>query len=128
MTRHSIVLIITMSYVIEQKIKGRIYLYEVESYWDSEKKQARQRRKYLGKKGEDGEAITPRRLPVVSSSAEYGSLYLLNEVAEQIGLRESLFACFEKEVAESILSLAYFQIVEGKPIISMRHGVRTASG
>jgi len=27
-----------MSYIIEQKVKGRIYLYEVESYWDKEKK------------------------------------------------------------------------------------------
>jgi hypothetical protein len=33
-----------MSYVIEQKIKGRIYLYQVESYWDKNKKHPRQRR------------------------------------------------------------------------------------
>jgi TPP-dependent 2-oxoacid decarboxylase len=38
--RHIIVIINNHSYVIEQKIKGQIYLYEVESYWDSEKKQA----------------------------------------------------------------------------------------
>src|ERR671925_164541 len=38
------------SYTIEQKIGNHTYLYEVESYWDPEKKQPRQRRKYLGKK------------------------------------------------------------------------------
>ena len=36
-----------MSYTIEQKIGNHTYLYEVESYWDPEKKQPRQRRKYL---------------------------------------------------------------------------------
>ena len=39
-----------MVYIIEQKIKNRIYLYEVESFWDKNKKQARQKRKYLGPK------------------------------------------------------------------------------
>ena len=39
-----------MSFIIEQKIKGRIYLYQVESYWDKEKKKARQRRTYIGPK------------------------------------------------------------------------------
>ena len=37
-----------MAYTVRQKIKDRIYLYEVESYWDKEKKQSRQKRKYLG--------------------------------------------------------------------------------
>jgi len=27
-----------MSYIVEQKIKGNIYLYEVVSYWDKNKK------------------------------------------------------------------------------------------
>ena len=39
-----------MSYTIEQRIGDHTYLYEVESFWDPEKKQPRQRRKYLGKK------------------------------------------------------------------------------
>ena len=39
-----------MSYIVEQKIKNRIYLYEVNSYWDKNKKQSRQKRKYIGPK------------------------------------------------------------------------------
>ena len=39
-----------MAYTIEQKIKGRIYLYKVESYWDKDKKQSRQKRTYIGPK------------------------------------------------------------------------------
>ena len=36
-----------MSYTIEQRIGDHTYLYEVESFWDPEKKQPRQRRKYV---------------------------------------------------------------------------------
>ncbi len=39
-----------MTYIIEQKVGNNIYVYEVESYWDKEKKQPRQRRNYLGRK------------------------------------------------------------------------------
>ncbi len=37
-----------MSYIAKQKIKGNIYLYRVDSYWDKEKKQSRQKRTYIG--------------------------------------------------------------------------------
>ena len=36
-------------YIIKQKIGNHIYAYEAESYYDKEKKQPRQRRKYLGR-------------------------------------------------------------------------------
>jgi hypothetical protein len=39
-----------MSYVVEQKIRGKIYVYEATNRWDKKKKQARQTRKYLGVK------------------------------------------------------------------------------
>ena len=43
-----------MSFIVSQKIKGRIYLYQVESYWDKDKKKSRQRRTYIGpKSGKD---------------------------------------------------------------------------
>jgi len=71
-----------MSYTIEQKIGRHIYVYEVESYWDSEKRQPRQRRRYLGKKDPDtGEVITPRkskRLPRLSR--DFGHVYLLKHI------------------------------------------------
>ena len=30
-----------MSYIVERKVKGSIYCYKVEAYWDREKKQPR---------------------------------------------------------------------------------------
>jgi len=51
-----------MSYQVKQKIRGKIYVYEAEGVWDKEKKQARQKRKYLGVLNEKtGEIDTPRK-------------------------------------------------------------------
>jgi hypothetical protein len=68
-----------MSYTIEQKIGNHTYLYEVESYWDPEKKQPRQRRKYLGKKDpESGHLVRPRTRGAPRLCKDYGQVYLLN--------------------------------------------------
>ena len=32
-----------MPYIVERKVNGNIYRYEIESYWDKDKKQPRQR-------------------------------------------------------------------------------------
>jgi len=39
-----------MAYILEKKVGSSIYLYEVTSYWDSDKKQSRQKRRYIGKR------------------------------------------------------------------------------
>lgn len=45
-----IIKLLAMSYIIEQKIKDKIYLYNAESYRDKVKKQSRQKRTYIGPK------------------------------------------------------------------------------
>ena len=76
-----------MSYTIEQKIGNHTYLYEVESYWDPEKKQPRQRRKYLGKKDpESGHLVRPRTRGAPRLCKDYGQVYLLETIAEQLGV------------------------------------------
>ena len=37
-----------MSYIVERKVNGNIYRYEIESYWDKDKKQPRQRTQFYG--------------------------------------------------------------------------------
>ena len=69
-----------MSYIIEQKIKGKIYLYEVESYWDKEKKQPRQRRKYLGRKKNDFRPGILNNLSSISVKI-YGDAFLLQSLS-----------------------------------------------
>ena len=57
-----------MSYIIEQKVKQKTYVYQVDSYWDKDKKQPRQRRTYLGRKDEiTGEIVTTQKSSKESS-------------------------------------------------------------
>jgi hypothetical protein len=49
-----------MSYTVDQKIGKYIYVYEGESYWDPQKKQPRQKRRYLGKRDAQSGAILIR--------------------------------------------------------------------
>ena len=99
-----------MSFIIEQKIKSRIYLYQVESYWDKEKKKARQRRTYIGPKDRvrGGEVK-----PVLSELTvkHYGNIALLEDISEKIRLLKTLKKNFGADYRE-ILALAWFQIME----------------
>ena len=110
-----------MSYRIEQKIGKHIYVYEAQSYWDSDKKQARQKRKYLGKKDpETGEIITPRKSNRPKLSKDLGHVYLLERIAKKIGLKDVLEEVFGDQ-AKDILNLAYYSICEGRPLYLYRY-------
>ena len=101
-----------MSYTIEQKVKNHIYLYQVESYWDKEKKQSRQKRIYLGKKDpHTGEVIKETNLYM---SWDTGHTYFLQAIAKKIGLTAELKKAFPAKWYE-LLALALFKTIEGKP-------------
>jgi len=99
-----------MSFIVSQKIKGRIYLYKAESYWDKEKKKARQRRTYIGTQDRvRGGNVKP----VLSelSVKHYGNIALMEDIAEKTGLLKTLKKNFGSDYRE-ILALAWFQIME----------------
>ena len=103
-----------MSYIVEQKIKGRIYLYEVESYWDKSKKQPRQRRKYIGPKNAQNRPKIKQR-PSYLLSRNYGNILLLDFIANKLGITE-LLKTFFPEFYFEILALAYFEIMESSAL------------
>jgi transposase len=100
-----------MSYIVHQKIRGKVYAYEAEGYWDSEKKQARQRRKYLGAVDEDGNIIPKTAEREVKVSKSYGHVHLLLQLAEQEGLRSRLKDAFGEE-ADLMLALAIVRLFD----------------
>ncbi|MCF7928862.1 MAG: IS1634 family transposase [Spirochaetales bacterium] len=111
-----------MAYVIEQRVKNHVYLYEVESYWDKEKKQSRQKRTFLGKKDPDtGEVITHDDS---YAAWDYGHTALFDQVAKKIGLRKELQEAFPS-VWEEIYTLALFKLIEGKPFYLCEHWLET---
>ncbi len=103
-----------MSYIIEQKIKGRTYLYKVEAYWDKEKKQSRQKRTYIGpKKSKNKKPVQSIKANIVHKN--YGNVFLLNKLAERTGLKGILEKCFPSQYKE-LLALAFYEISEANPL------------
>ncbi len=102
-----------MSYIVEQKVKDKIYLYSVESYWDKEKKQSRQKRSYIGPKYPVKMAISKQAMHGITVK-NYGSVFLLKYLSEKIGLKKILSEIFPDNF-DDILNLSYHQITEDTP-------------
>ncbi len=109
-----------MAYVIEQKIKERIYLYKVTSYWDKEKKQSRQKRKYLGpknkiyKKDKNLEKESNINKNITTSkivSKSYGDSFFIRSIQNKLGLTILLKEQYTKDYKE-ILSLSHYLFQE----------------
>jgi len=105
-----------MSFIVEQTIKNQIYVYEVTSYWDKEKKQSRQKRIILGKK----DPITGKVIPSKSSTSlrtvlDYGNYYFLKTISDEINLTDILQKAFP-EIWREIIILAMYQVSEKKPL------------
>ncbi|MHA2219010.1 MAG: IS1634 family transposase [Candidatus Hodarchaeales archaeon] len=99
-----------MAYTVEQKIKGRIYLYKVESYWDKEKKQSRQKRTYIGpKQNKNKLRIKSKSSDLISKN--FGSIFLLQFLSDKLKLTEILKSVFPENYLE-IFALAYYELME----------------
>ena len=95
----------TMTYITEQKVGKYIYVYEATSYWDSQKKQPRKKRRFIGKKDPlTGEIIKTRKNV---TSLDYGNVYFLDSISEKIGLKKLLKKIFTSTF-EEILACVYF--------------------
>ena len=109
---------------IHRKPNGAAYLYSVESYWDKEKKQARNRQVCLGRiDDKTGDVIPSNRkqrtekraatAPDVTASVKvYGPYVLLTKLASDMGLTAALKRSFP-DTHEEILSLAFFVAQKG---------------
>jgi len=112
---------------IHRKPNGTAYLYAVESYWDKEKKQPRNKQICLGRiDKETGEVIPSNRKQrtekraavapdVVASTKVYGPFLLLTKLAKDTGLTAALKKSFPENY-EEILSMAFFIAQKGLPL------------
>lgn len=100
-----------MSYIVHQRIRGKVYAYEAEGYWDKEKKQARQRRKYLGAVDEEGNIVPKTAEREIKVSKSYGHVLLLLKLAEQEGLRSRLRDAFGED-GDIVLALSIVRLID----------------
>lgn len=119
-----------MSYKVEQKIGGKIYVYEATNHWDKKKKQSRQTRKYIGvKDAGTGEVSTPRKNRWgVRMSMDAGAVHVLIRTAAEMGLGRTLEEAFGKEDAGKIFALAAFCATENAPMYLFPDWAGTADG
>lgn len=111
-----------------QVINGTTYAFIDKSHWNSEKKRGEHKRKYIGKviegklvfnkkyllekQLETQKTSKPGPVPVTSCKRSfYGAVYLLSCIAEKIGLRDDLKACFG-DIYKELMSLAFYLVLE----------------
>ena len=113
---------------LKNKKNGVTYVYESTGYWDKDKKQARNKRKCLGKLDPvTGELISSKRLeeeatlpgkpgPVPSIKSQrlfYGATYLFDAIGEKLRITADLQKCFP-QTYKKILSVAYYLVIEDR--------------
>jgi hypothetical protein len=112
-----------------QVIQGTSYVYEDFPYWDTDKKQTRHKREYIGKVDENGKFVPNKayaaRLKLEemekkgavpkseqpASRNYFGATYLLDAIGEFTGVTADLKASFPEDY-QKIQSLAYYLILE----------------
>lgn len=105
-----------MSYLYDQKIKDKVYVYKVTGYWDKEKQQARQKRVCLGRRDLKTQKIIPSKYQQPPRACrDYGNYYVLKTIAERLGLAAILKQIFPGIWSE-ILTCAFYEVSERKPL------------
>jgi transposase len=113
------------------KKTGAIYVYSVESYWDKELKESRNKQVCLGRLNEATGEIIPSgrkkrtiKRAVAAKDAEpgitaraktIGPYMLMDKIAEESGLSSVCKKCFN-DGAVDVLSLTYFIVHKGLPL------------
>jgi len=101
-----------MAFIVQQKIKGKIYLYSVESYYDKATKKVKQKRKYLGPKLDDKLAENST-FPSKFVVKNFGNIYFLNFLIEKSGLKKILQTIFPNDFSD-IINLVFYQICQAE--------------
>jgi transposase len=110
-----------MSYIVKQKIHGKIYAYEAENFWDPEKKQARQKRRYLGVWDESTSQIIPKTAERdVKTTKVFGSPYLLDAVIRELNLRKKLSDAFGED-GDALLAMAMSKLLCPTSLKNIHH-------
>ncbi|MBS0627372.1 MAG: transposase, partial [Verrucomicrobia bacterium] len=113
---------------LKNKNTGTTYVYECTSFWDKEKKKPSSTRTCIGKLDPvTGELVPSKRLASnldlseqTASVKSVGATQLLENICQKLQLDKILKSTFP-EHWELILSLAYFQAMDKKPLSKIEH-------
>lgn len=108
-----------MAFIRRKEFGGRVYAYEVTAYYDKELRRPRQRVKYLGRVTDQGIARS-RCTSAPRVALEYGDVALLVKLSEEVGLFQTLKACYPVDVANTVLALAVNKNIRGLSLRNFR--------
>ena len=128
-----------MTYNVVQRIGNNYYLYSVEGKWDSEKKNSKQKRRYIGPCDKDGNLKPPKKgkraeaIAVADGGREripfraycFGTYDILYRVASSSRIVESLHHAFDKDEADTILALAIMMVADPCSLRTMEDTVES---
>ena len=126
-----------MTYNVVQRIGNNYYLYSVEGQWDPEKKNSKQVRTYVGPCDKDGNLKPSRRKKVVKDDTNpvqertpfraycFGTYDVLYRVASSGRIVESLHHAFDKDEADTILTLAIMMVADPCSLRTMEDAVES---
>ena len=118
-----------MTYIVKQKIKGRLYEYKVEAYWDKEKKQSRQKRTYIGpvepknkmyKSNKDAECSGHKAYAKKIIRKSIGNIIFLSFIMDKLKLKKLIETHFPED-ADNILGLIMYEIINNTPSYLYRY-------
>ncbi len=121
---------------LKNKRTGVTYVYECHSFWDKERKRPSSKRVCIGKLNpENNEFIPSKRIQLaklsptppeapIATIRTIGATLLLDHICEKLELSSILKTSFP-EHWRLILSLAYFQVMEGRPLSRAEHWSKT---
>ncbi len=101
-------MVITMSYIVRQRIRGKLYAYEATGEWDPSLRNSRQKRKYIGRIDDNGDII-PKGSPIpvkIDGAYDFGDLYLVLHMAGDLGLDSILEQTFHSSGRKMLLLAA----------------------
>jgi len=100
-----------------RKLGNHTYVYEEESYWDSEKKQGRKKLTYIGKLDPKTKKVIAAKKKLNSlptSCRSYGGAYFLERLSNKLGLTKTLKTIYPEDYKE-ILDLVFFKLLRSEP-------------
>lgn len=121
---------------LKNKKNGFTYVYECQSFWNKEKKRPDSKRRCIGKLNpESGEIISSKRMIAIQSTdkpleATIASIKIIGATSlfDHICTKLELLPILKKSFPDHwniILSLAYFQVIEGAPLSKAEHWSKT---
>lgn len=120
---------------IVEKRGVKHYLYEVTPFWDSEKKQGRNRKVYIGPCDADGNLQDERKRPdketlIIDTpyrSVTLGPYHLLYELSKEMGIEKRLSDAFDTDVSKRIMTLAILRITDRDSLRTIRDTLDTSA-